>query len=225
MSLKSSRGIKFRLPLGCSLNLWARGRRLLLTFLASGRCLWRTWPGSVITALNRCASASQARSRSAGADCGRNPLRFSLFINYSTRARSRAEEKPRQAGDAYISEATVVVLATRCENWGQRPWLRRTRKAYIEEAQDDSTWSRWAVILRSWVITTPITWRESTRSAPRMMGEVGGWNRPWPPFLKTINSLVFAGFSRRLIQHILASLPGFARLINFADLMRTCTIG
>src|SRR6218665_2003612 len=61
-------------------------------------------PVSVIIALNRRASASQARSRAAGADCGRNPLRFSLFINCSTRARSRAEEKPHQAGDAYISE-------------------------------------------------------------------------------------------------------------------------
>src|SRR6218665_2606736 len=42
--------------------------------------------------------------------------------------------------------------------------MRRTRKAYIEETQDDSTWSRWTVILRSWVMTTPSTRRESTRS-------------------------------------------------------------
>jgi len=71
---------------------------------------------SVITVLNRRASASQARSRAAGADCGRNPLRFSLFINCSMRARSGAEEKPHQAGDAYISEATVVDFATRFSN-------------------------------------------------------------------------------------------------------------
>src|SRR6218665_183318 len=50
----------------------------------------------------------------------------------------------------------------------------RTRKAYIEEAQDDSTWTRWAVILRSWVMTTQSTRRESTLSAPLMMAEVGG---------------------------------------------------
>src|SRR6218665_613113 len=81
-----------------------------------GRPLWRTWPGSVITALSRRASASQARSRAAWTDCGRKPLRFSLFINCSMRARSGAEEKPHQAGDAYISEATVVDFATRFSN-------------------------------------------------------------------------------------------------------------
>ena len=32
------------------------------------------------------------------------------------RARSRPEVKPHQAGDMYISEATVVVLSTRCSN-------------------------------------------------------------------------------------------------------------
>src|SRR6218665_213063 len=52
------------------------------------------------------ASASQTRSRATEADCGRNPLRFSFFINCSMRARSRAAEKPHQAGDAFISEAT-----------------------------------------------------------------------------------------------------------------------
>src|SRR6218665_2256949 len=76
-------------------------------------------PVSVIIALNRGGSSSQARSRAAGADCGRNPLRFSLFINCSMRARSRAEEKPHQAGvrstckllNCLKSSATIYVLS------------------------------------------------------------------------------------------------------------------
>ena len=78
MSLKSSRGKKFRSSLRGSLN--ARAQVIIIICLASGRCLWRTWLGSVIADLNRRALASQVRSRAAEADCGRNPLRFSLFI-------------------------------------------------------------------------------------------------------------------------------------------------
>src|SRR6218665_1805923 len=70
--------------------------------------------GSDITALNRRSSASPARAAAEGADSGKKPLRLSLLISRSIRLRSFAEEKPHQEGDAYISDAMVVALATSC---------------------------------------------------------------------------------------------------------------
>ena len=94
MSLKSSWGIKFRSS-GQSKFMSARAqvimnlpnlRKMLMEDVAwvSDHC-----PKQACISI-----AGQVQS--SRADCGGNPLRFSLFINCSMRSRSRAEEKPHR---------------------------------------------------------------------------------------------------------------------------------
>jgi len=67
------------------------------------------------------------------ANSGKKPLRLSFLISRSIRLRSCAEEKPHHEGDAYISDAMLVALATSYCG-GCRPWQRKTLRAYKEEA-------------------------------------------------------------------------------------------
>jgi len=129
MSLYKSQEIKLQSSLAGSMIPWGRGRRLLLSCLTSGRCFRRTWVGSDIKALSKHWSASPARAAANRADLGKKPLRLSLLISRSIRLRSCAEEKPHQEEDAYVTDATVVALATSCNCGGGRPWQRKTLRA------------------------------------------------------------------------------------------------
>src|SRR6218665_74231 len=146
--------------------------------------------GSDITALNRRSSASPARATAEGAVSGKKPLRLSLLISRSIRLRAFAEEKPHQEGGAYISDAMFVALATLCDCGGGKPCERKTLRAYMEEAQEAKTCSMCALMPRSELISTPKTLSVVTRTAPWIIGLLGGMTLR-RALIKTISFVVF----------------------------------
>src|SRR6218665_2369271 len=123
-------------------------------------------------ALKSCASAESTSCSAVGAEGGRKPQRFILLNSCSTLALSCARVKPHHAGDVYIKDETVVILATSWMAEGGRRCERRTLSAYMEDAQVARTTSRCCPIPRSELLVTPSTRMVLTREAPcRMSGE------------------------------------------------------
>lgn len=123
------------------------------------------WVRKNCHSLNRRSSAVRARAAALGAFRCKKPQRFSFLIRSVQFQHShvRKTNPTRQAKH----ESTVVIFATSRRIWG---------KAYIhvEDAQEKRTWSRWALIPRSELITTPITLKELTISATLMSWESDG---------------------------------------------------
>src|SRR6218665_267698 len=80
----------------------------------------------------------------------------------------RARVNPHHAGEAYIKDETVVILATLWMSEGGRPCERRTLSAYVEDAQ---VARRCCSIPRSELTVTPSTRMLLTREVPGMMSE------------------------------------------------------
>src|SRR6218665_951745 len=99
------------------------------------------------------------------------PQRFILLSSCSTLALSRARVNSHHAGEAYIKDETVVILATLWISEGGRPCERRTLSAYVEDAQGERTSSRCCSIPRSELTVTPSTRMLLTREVPGMMNE------------------------------------------------------
>src|SRR6218665_1072945 len=78
-------------------------------------------------------------------------------------------------GSSYdCREATVVMRATCCNWGGGRPWVLSMRRARMEEAQLESSSSKWLPMVRLEHTTTPRTRREPTRVAPDRIGSPKG---------------------------------------------------
>src|SRR6218665_1234820 len=102
-------------------------------------------------ALKSCASAEAASCSAVGAEGERKPQRFILLSSCSTLALSCARVNPHHAGEAYIKDETVIILATSWMAEGGRPCERRTLSAYMhmEDVQVARTSSRCCPIPKS----------------------------------------------------------------------------
>src|SRR6218665_271516 len=98
-----------------------------------------------------------AKDRCKGNDHQPHPICRSCICqcSCSTLALSRARVNPHHAGEAYIKDDTVVILATSWMAEGGRPCERRTLSAYMENAQVARTSSRCCPIPRSELMVTP----------------------------------------------------------------------
>src|SRR6218665_3597402 len=83
---------------------------------------------------NRSTSAKRASSSNEGKSTGRYPARLRPANSRLSRVLSAASVKPHQAGEAYISEATEVILATRWSSSGRRPCDLKVRRENRVEA-------------------------------------------------------------------------------------------
>src|SRR6218665_493869 len=124
-------------------------------------------------ALKSCASAEAASCSAVGAEGGRKPQHFILLISCSTLDLSCARVNPHHAGEAYIKDETVVILATSWMAEGGRPCERRTLRAYMEDVQVARTSSRCCPIPRSELMVTPSTRMVLIREAPGMHKRAG----------------------------------------------------
>src|SRR5678816_2766118 len=104
-----------------------------------------------------------------------------------------------------MSCAMVVILATTCNDGGQRPCDRKTPRAYMDDEDADSTESTCEVILKSERRVIPKTLIESTLSAS---GMTWGTKMPLRPLLIITISRVFDLLSRRFF--ILAQVEMFS---------------
>lgn len=118
-------------------------------------------------------SASRARAAASGAAAGKNPQRLSLLISCYIVTRSWTEEKSHQAGEACIRKAMSFLQPLGATGAGGHDCAKPLRHQG-EEAHEERTWSRWAVILRSELMTTPSALMELTRMAPLIIREAGG---------------------------------------------------
>src|SRR6218665_1931637 len=106
-------------------------------------------------------------------------------------SRSWAEVNPHHKGEAYIREASVVMVATTCICCSLRPWALSILKVWMDEgheAHEASRWSRWSLFDSLEMMIIPSTLIVVTLSAPLTIGSLGP--RSFDLLLKTISSLV-----------------------------------